>query len=77
MLWAQDMDEQDEQQEEEEEDDDDSKSDELPEEFMFDTEGVMMDEDLMAFAQQAQKKKGKTGRAKNIIFRCAETTRWG
>jgi len=63
-----DMDEQDEQQEEEEEDDDDSQSDELPEEFMFDTEGVMMDEDLMAFAQQAQKKKGKTGRAKNIIF---------
>ena len=49
---------------------DDQQSDELPEEFMFNSEGVVMDENLLVMAQNAQKKKGKTGRAKNIIFRC-------
>mmetsp|Transcript_36330 Transcript_36330/g.50469 ORF Transcript_36330/g.50469 Transcript_36330/m.50469 type:complete len:773 (-) Transcript_36330:295-2613(-) len=57
-----------EEQEEQEEEEDDQQSDQLPEEFMFDTAGVIMDENLLFFAQQAQKKKGKTGRAKNIIF---------
>lgn len=59
---------QDEQEENEEEEDDDQQSDELPEEFMFNSEGVVMDENLLVMAQNAQKKKGKTGRAKNIIF---------
>jgi len=59
---------QDEQEENEEEEEDDQQSDELPEEFMFNSEGVVMDENLLVMAQNAQKKKGKTGRAKNIIF---------
>ena len=50
--------------------DDDQQSEELPEEFIFNSEGVVMDENLLVMAQNAQKKKGKTGRAKNIIFRC-------
>jgi magnesium chelatase subunit D len=62
--------EQDENEEEnEEEEEDPEQNDELPEEFMFNSEGVVMDEDLLKSATSAQKKKGKTGRAKNIIFR--------
>lgn len=35
---------------------------------MFDAEGVAMDSDMLKFAQQAQQARGKTGKAKNIIF---------
>ncbi|KAL9248345.1 hypothetical protein vseg_021677 [Gypsophila vaccaria] len=64
-----------EEQEEKEEDQEDEKDeeneqqqDQLPEEFIFDAEGGLVDEKLLFFAQQAQRRKGKAGRAKNVIF---------
>ncbi|XP_076892231.1 magnesium-chelatase subunit ChlD, chloroplastic [Bidens hawaiensis] len=61
--------------EEEEEDNEDDENDEendqqpeIPEEFIFDAEGGLVDDKLLFFAQQAQRKKGKAGRAKNVIF---------
>ncbi|XP_045814080.1 magnesium-chelatase subunit ChlD, chloroplastic isoform X3 [Trifolium pratense] len=62
-----------EEQEEEEEDDDkdeekEEQQDQLPEEFIFDAEGGLVDEKLLFFAQQAQRRRGKAGRAKNVIF---------
>ncbi|XP_076901494.1 magnesium-chelatase subunit ChlD, chloroplastic-like [Bidens hawaiensis] len=61
--------------EEEEEDNEDNENDEeneqqpeIPEEFIFDAEGGLVDDKLLFFAQQAQRKKGKAGRAKNVIF---------
>lgn len=44
------------------------QQDQLPEEFIFDAEGGLVDEKLLFFAQQAQRRKGKAGRAKNVIF---------
>ncbi|XP_045814078.1 magnesium-chelatase subunit ChlD, chloroplastic isoform X1 [Trifolium pratense] len=66
--------EEEEQEEEEEEEDDDKdeekeeQQDQLPEEFIFDAEGGLVDEKLLFFAQQAQRRRGKAGRAKNVIF---------
>lgn len=65
-----------EEKEEEEEDDqeddndeeDEQQQDQIPEEFIFDAEGGLVDEKLLFFAQQAQRRKGKAGRAKNVIF---------
>lgn len=61
------------QDEEEEEEDDDNEENEqqqeqIPEEFIIDAEGGLVDEKLLFFAQQAQRRKGKAGRAKNVIF---------
>lgn len=42
--------------------------DQIPEEFIFDAEGGLVDEKLLFFAQQAQRRRGKAGRAKNVIF---------
>ncbi|MCO5576088.1 hypothetical protein L7F22_029895 [Adiantum nelumboides] len=60
----------DEEEEEEEEDDekDEQQDQQIPEEFIFDAEGGMVDPQLLFFAQQAQRRKGKAGRAKNVIF---------
>lgn len=44
------------------------QQDQIPEEFIFDAEGGLVDEKLLFFAQQAQKRRGKAGRAKNVIF---------
>ncbi|XP_058778346.1 magnesium-chelatase subunit ChlD, chloroplastic [Vicia villosa] len=66
--------EEEEQEEEEEEEEDDKdeeneqQQDQLPEEFIFDAEGGLVDEKLLFFAQQAQRRRGKAGRAKNVIF---------
>ncbi|XP_019421318.1 PREDICTED: magnesium-chelatase subunit ChlD, chloroplastic isoform X1 [Lupinus angustifolius] len=69
--------EQNEEEEKEEEDDEDDEDDDkeneqqqdqLPEEFIFDAEGGLVDEKLLFFAQQAQRRRGKAGRAKNVIF---------
>ncbi|XP_027362394.1 magnesium-chelatase subunit ChlD, chloroplastic isoform X2 [Abrus precatorius] len=58
--------------EEEEEDDKDEENEQqqeqLPEEFIFDAEGGLVDEKLLFFAQQAQRRRGRAGRAKNVIF---------
>ncbi|RYR10383.1 hypothetical protein Ahy_B05g078844 isoform A [Arachis hypogaea] len=63
----------DEQNEEEEQEDENDKENEqqqeqLPEEFIFDAEGGLVDEKLLFFAQQAQRRRGRAGRAKNVIF---------
>ncbi|XP_075102248.1 magnesium-chelatase subunit ChlD, chloroplastic-like isoform X2 [Nicotiana tabacum] len=64
-----------EEEKEEEEDQEDEKDEEneqqqpqVPDEFIFDAEGGLVDEKLLFFAQQAQRRKGKAGRAKNVIF---------
>ncbi|KAK7366666.1 hypothetical protein VNO80_08662 [Phaseolus coccineus] len=58
--------------EEEQEDDKDEENEQqqeqLPDEFIFDAEGGLVDEKLLFFAQQAQRRRGKAGRAKNVIF---------
>ncbi|KAM3279304.1 hypothetical protein ACQJBY_046561 [Aegilops geniculata] len=68
----QDEKEEDEEKDEEEKEDDDEENekqdDQIPEEFIFDAEGGLVDDKLLFFAQQAQRKKGKAGRAKNVIF---------
>eukprot|EP00250_Pteridium_aquilinum_P012104 c20514_g1_i1 orf=132-2414(+) len=68
----QDQNDEEKEEEEEEEEDDDEKDEEqepqVPEEFIFDAEGGMVDPQLLFFAQQAQRRRGKAGRAKNVIF---------
>ncbi|XP_062015763.1 magnesium-chelatase subunit ChlD, chloroplastic [Rosa rugosa] len=54
--------------EKEENEDNEQEQEQLPEEFVFDAEGGLVDEKLLFFAQQAQRRKGKAGRAKNVIF---------
>ncbi|KAI9107160.1 hypothetical protein K1719_021769 [Acacia pycnantha] len=62
--------------EEEQEDENDEENDkeneqqqeQIPEEFIFDAEGGLVDEKLLFFAQQAQRRRGRAGRAKNVIF---------
>lgn len=44
------------------------QQEQIPEEFIIDAEGGLVDEKLLFFAQQAQRRKGKAGRAKNVIF---------
>ncbi|XP_034688463.1 magnesium-chelatase subunit ChlD, chloroplastic isoform X1 [Vitis riparia] len=61
-----------EQNEEENQEDENDKENEqqeqIPEEFIFDAEGGLVDEKLLFFAQQAQRRRGRAGRAKNVIF---------
>ena len=54
--------------EEDNEEDNEQQQDQIPQEFIFDAEGGLVDKKLLFFAQQAQRKKGKAGRAKNVIF---------
>lgn len=54
--------------EDENDEENENQQDQIPEEFIFDAEGGLVDEKLLFFAQQAQRKKGKAGRAKNVIF---------
>ncbi|KAL8545107.1 hypothetical protein ACS0TY_005343 [Phlomoides rotata] len=55
-------------QEDEKDEENEQQEDQIPEEFIFDAEGGLVDEKLLFFAQQAQRRKGKAGRAKNVIF---------
>ncbi|KAL6575461.1 hypothetical protein OROMI_012746 [Orobanche minor] len=63
--------------EEEQEDENDEEKDEeneqeqqpqIPEEFIFDAEGGLVDEKLLFFAQQAQRRKGKLGERRMLSF---------
>ncbi|GBG74358.1 hypothetical protein CBR_g18769 [Chara braunii] len=63
-----DQEEDEEEQEEEDDEDKEEQAEQVPEEFVFDAEGGITDPKLLYFAQQAQRRKGKAGRAKNIIF---------
>lgn len=64
----------DEDQEEDEEDEDEEKEEEeddipdVPEEFIFDAEGVILDKEVTQFAQATNRKGGRSGRSKNIIY---------
>ncbi|XP_030959944.1 magnesium-chelatase subunit ChlD, chloroplastic isoform X1 [Quercus lobata] len=55
-------------QEDENEEENEQEQEQIPEEFIFDAEGGLVDEKLLFFAQQAQRRRGKAGRAKNVIF---------
>lgn len=67
---SEDQDEEEEEEEDEEDDDNEEneQQEQIPEEFIIDAEGGLVDEKLLFFAQQAQRRKGKAGRAKNVIF---------
>eukprot|EP00850_Spirogloea_muscicola_P007628 SM000039S14458 [mRNA] locus=s39:261428:266990:- [translate_table: standard] len=58
----------DKEEEDEDEDDQEEQANQVPEEFVFGAEGGMVDPQLLMFAQMAQRRKGKAGRAKNVIF---------
>lgn len=60
-------DEEDKEEEEDEEDKEDQEN-EVPEEFIFDAEGGLVDPQILFFAQQMNRRRGKAGRAKNVIF---------
>ena len=65
------QDEDDEEQENEEEEEKEEEEDEvpdLPEEFMFDAEGGIQDKDVMQFASSVNRRGGRSGRSKNVIF---------
>jgi hypothetical protein len=46
----------------------DDEPDQVPEEFIIDSEGVIMDPTVLTFAQNQQRAQGRSGRAKSLIF---------
>ena len=64
-----DQDEQDEEDnEEEQEEEEDDEVPDLPEEFIFDAEGGLQDKEVLQFAQSVNRRGGRSGRSKNVIF---------
>ena len=60
--------EEDENENEEEQEEEDDEVPDLPEEFFFDAEGGLQDKDVMQFANSVNRRGGRSGRSKNIIF---------
>jgi len=58
-------DEEEEQEEEEDQEDEEQQEDELPEEFMIDAEGAIVDQELLKF-QNKQKRSGRSGKGNKI-----------
>ena len=58
---------QEEEEHEDKEDDNEDEPDQIPEEFMFDVDEVVMDSDVLNFSQVTQAQ-GKSGKAQNLIF---------
>ena len=54
--------------EEENEEEEDDEVPDLPEEFMFDAEGGLQDKEVLQFAQSVNRRGGRSGRSKNVIF---------
>ncbi|PSC76570.1 magnesium-chelatase subunit chloroplastic [Micractinium conductrix] len=61
-------DEKEEDEQEEQEEQEEQQNDQIPEQFMFESEGVILDPNILMFAQQQQRAQGRTGRAKTMIF---------
>lgn len=45
-----------------------AQPDQVPQEFMIEADGTVLDKGVLAFAQNQQRAMGKSGRSKSLIF---------
>ncbi|KAM0951060.1 putative magnesium chelatase [Dioscorea sansibarensis] len=64
---AEDQNEENQEDEKDNDEENEQQEQEIPTEFIFDAVGGLVDEKLLVFPQQAQRRRGKAGRAKNVI----------